>query len=276
MLYKEWRLVRYKFLLWFLGFGFITMSYLFQFLVLRRFEMLVYPWNGKENYTNLFEYWLNQSWNYIPILAVLGGIDLISEETGRGTLSFLLAKPLARTRLYLTKVGLNSLVLSGVIGLWSLVVLLMDQLPHTVDISKWNSVSDGTATYFGMPHIGTGPAHPAELFPALLSVLMVVLLCSAIAAMVGLFSIFTRNVLQTLAISILPLGLLMFGFVQLGKEFNSQVNIRTEGGMTGNPIGEIPLVAGAWEGRLVGVVLLAVLAGLCIGSGVFLFQRKKF
>jgi len=274
---KEWRLVRYKLWLWLAGFGLITLNYLLQNVLLKPFEMLVYPDGGVEKHTTLFENWILIAQGFLPIFAVLGGIDLISEEVGRGTISFLLAKPLSRSRLYITKIGLNSLVLGGVVGLLSLIMLLIDHLPRSVGISKWNVVKVGTAEYAGFPRNEfLGPSQPVEIFPALLSIALIILECVAITAIVGLVSIFTRNLLQTLAVAALPLGALLFWLDGLGKTFNSATKMSPESGMAFSPVGEIPLVSGVVEGRWVGVGLLAMLATLLISLGLFLFQHKKF
>jgi len=277
MWYKEWRLVHYKLWLWLGGFGLITLNYLLQNVFLKPFEMLVYPDGGVETHTSLFENWILIAQGFLPIFAVLGGIDLISEEVGRGTISFLLAKPLSRSRLYLTKIGVNSLVLGGVIGLLSLIMLLIDQLPRSVGVSRWNVTKEGTAVYAGFLRLRPlEPSQPVEIFPALLSIALIILECFVITAMVGLVSIFTRNLLQTLAVSALPLGALLFVLDQVGKTYNSATKMSPESGMAFSPVGEIPLVSGVVEGRWVGVGLLAALAALLISLGLFFFRYKKF
>jgi len=276
MWYKEWRLVRYKLVLWLLGFGFLTLAYLSQFLFFRRFEMLIYPGNGQDNYTTLFENWLKEIWNYLPILAILGGIDLISEEVGHHSISFLLSKPISRCRIYLSKISLNSLIFGGAIGLWSLVVLVIDRLPRSVDSQKWTVVKEGAEVYGGILGNGVTTSHPAELFPAFFSIVLMVLLGSTITAMFGLISIFTRSVIQTLLFSVLPLGALLFGFYELGKYINIPPEVMVGGKISFVPIEEVPLVAGIVEGRLIGIGIVTVLAGILVGVGLFFFQRKEF
>lgn len=58
------------------------------------------------------------------VLAAIMGAGLISSEVSKGTIFFLLSKPVSRTRVLLTKYGVNALVLLGVMALSSVAVLV--------------------------------------------------------------------------------------------------------------------------------------------------------
>lgn len=160
----------------------------------------IYQQDGQDIYNTLFGGWLTILIMLTPAMALLGAIDLISEETGKGTISFLLTRPLTRSRIYATKILLSTASLVAIAGISSLIVLLVDQLPHQVLILRWTTNPCGDNAYCsGWNGGGLETGRPAELIPALAAVGIILVIGGLIVCSVGLLSIFTRSMLQTTA-----------------------------------------------------------------------------
>ena len=124
MVYKEWLTVRYKMLL-----ALVTYTLLG--------VLSVIAWTTAWK-TSLMGIWLPVSLAGTCFMGALGGVDLISEEKDKGTISFLLTRPVSRARIYTTKIGLNVIGLASVYGLLTLIVLGLSYLPITYDYWDYN------------------------------------------------------------------------------------------------------------------------------------------
>lgn len=177
MLYKEWTTVRLKFYLALLIYGVVA-------LILSTVWL---PLNWGYTGVKLFELWLTIGLLVSFFTAILGGVDLVSDEVDKGTLSFLLTRPIARTRIYSTKIGLN-IAAFGVAFLGSsAVMLVIDRLqPSPVDLAE-------ALGYTGLILMGG-----------------IGLIC-----LTGLISIFTGSVMRTMAFTILLVLLIVTGVAWL-------------------------------------------------------------
>jgi len=230
MLYKEWKTVRLKFWLWFSTYLIIGI-------------LLVVIWSATRNQWGAMYYtWLNIGVFLTLVGGIFGGIDLVSEETDKGTLSFLLTRPLSRAYIYLSKLLVNIVALSIACFSVSLVVLVIDQ--HTYS-QKSLTLSDAVA----------------------LTLLMWLVGVLAIGVS-GLISIFTRNSIQTLfcsVVAILPLALVLnlLGNVLHSKVFSTYIIY---------PGSDNTYLSGNFES----VLLLGGLAVVSFWVGARLFERREF
>ncbi|NWJ95729.1 MAG: ABC transporter permease [Chloroflexi bacterium] len=171
----------------------------------------------------LFISWINFSGFITLIAALFGGVDLVSDEVDKNTLSFLLTKPISRTRIYLTKLLLNVVGLTLIFGLSSGVVLFIDQLqPQRVNL--------------------------LEALGDMLSVLTAAIIVIFLS---GLISVFTRNTLQTIAVAVaILLGVSLSGAFVISK-VASLLTPTVEVGVTIGILGAIGLLCGLfWSGLI--------------------------
>lgn len=197
MVYREWFSLRLKLLLWGVAYGGGMLVFLFASAWPNPMTVTIYQQAGQDVYNTLFGGWLTIIIVLTPVLALLGSIDLISEENGKGTLSFLLTRPLTRTRIYTTKILLSTGTLVAVCGLSSLLVLLVDQLPRRVLVSRWTTAPCGENAYCsGWSNGVLEVSRPAELIPALTALGIILAAGTLLICATGLLSIFTRSMLQ--------------------------------------------------------------------------------
>lgn len=217
MFYKEWLTVRFKLGLWLTVYAVIAFLYVFFWSQYRPGNFWVDPaaFLGKhpdmlaaatpeghifysqlvsdtsffqENAPMALYYdWLLALLLITPFAAVLGGADVVSEEVDKGTLSFLLTRPVSRTRIYSSKILINCAALAVAIALPSIPVLIYDQLQRKT-----------------IP-LGTG----------LVAMGVVIMSGVAVICLGGLLSVYTRNVMQTLGATIFAGLLIFFGLTVL-------------------------------------------------------------
>ena len=126
MFYKEGLAVRYKMLFWFLVYG-ITSSY----VVIAKPSI-----SGSSG-----EAWISISLLVTVFVSASGGIDSIADEKQGNRLGFLLSRPISRSRIYLTKVGVNILGWAIVYFSVSFVTLWL----QFQNVSTFDSFSSGYA-----------------------------------------------------------------------------------------------------------------------------------
>ncbi len=216
MFYKEWRTVRLKCGVWLLVYTMCGLSVWFgtarseTVYASSAFRVIASNIPPDTNNT-LFQNWLLVSALATLFITVLGGIDLVSEENDKGTLSFLLSRPLSRVRIYTSKVGLNVIGLVGTYGLASLVMLGLDQMPRQIAYYRSDVVGECFETAETL--VGSIPArtsNPGEVLPTLL---LITLVGAGIICLSGLVSTLTRTTMQTLAamMSIMLVTSLLYG-----------------------------------------------------------------
>src|SRR6476659_3824558 len=93
MLYKEWRIIRIKFLIGTVIYIVGTSLFLFN-----RTGLVFEP---------RFHSWLTINLWAMFIAGIFAGADMVAEEKANNTLSFLLIRPMSRARIYATKLSIN-------------------------------------------------------------------------------------------------------------------------------------------------------------------------
>jgi ABC-type transport system involved in multi-copper enzyme maturation permease subunit len=180
MWYKEWTAIRFKFWMWLavylaLALFFINFGYRY-YIDGAAFDSQPSP---------RFFSWIGLVY-FITILAALfGGTDMVAEETDKGTLEFLLTKPLTRQHIYTSKLLINILALGVAYGGPSLLLLIYDQFQR----------------------------QPTPIFEALVLLLLNWLLGSAFICLTALLSVFANNSMNALRYSLLVItgvGLVAF------------------------------------------------------------------
>ena len=117
MFYKEWLNIRPKLVIWALAYGLVVWS--FKSLPLASYMADVA--SGEFMYTGA----QTISFYLTLILPILGGADLIAGESERGTLGFLLSRPISRRNIYLGKLAINWLGWASIYTVSSLIIALM-------------------------------------------------------------------------------------------------------------------------------------------------------
>lgn len=195
MVYREWFSLRLKLAAWLAIYGGWTVVFLSVNVLRNPMYVNSYEWGGFEMYTSLFNKWLENIAVITPVLALLGGVDLISEEKNKGTLSFILTRPLSRTRIYTSKLLLNAGALVSVVGFFSLVVLVVDRLPRSVYVSRYNMPPCDPNTYCTV----LGTSRSIEFLPALTGLVLILLVGVMVVLNAAFLSIYCRNILQVVA-----------------------------------------------------------------------------
>ncbi len=199
MFYKEWKTVQVKFWVWLAIYAifaflltFVWSHYAFlngwrNPLELARYAILM----GSKStpvFTPTFYEWLQMSAIITVVAAVVGGIDLVAEEKDKGTLSFVLTRPVSRFHIYNSKILLNISALLIAYTIVTIPVFLVDcTSPHPIDLEF------------------------------LLFTLLIMLVGMAVVCLSGLISIFANNVIQSITLSsvILSFTFTICTFVQI-------------------------------------------------------------
>ena len=182
MWYKEWQAVRFKFWVWLAFYGLGAGLFI-----------LMWPRN-EEHLTTAFQDWSGGAFLMTVIVSVLGGIDVVTEEKSGNTISFLLSRPIKRSRIYITKLAVNSLALLLAFSVGSGVVFLYDRLyPTDVTIKQWVTwQADPNTWYSGWATVGHA-VQSCDLFTALATLGLMALAGVCIVCLSGLFSVITPS-----------------------------------------------------------------------------------
>ena len=253
MLYKEWKTVRIKFFLWvavYLGAGIV-------FIIEKGGLNL-----GHNFSVPLFEHWQGISALAMTLSAALGGIDLVADEKANGTLSFLLTKPISRTRIYLSKLGVNLAALAVAFLPVNLLMLVIDHFNPT-GISE-----QGLSSEACLQHLTEecsqkiqATALSADMLQGIAVIGLILLFGASIICLTGLVSIFARNTMQAILFAMPALaafvGMVAASLVRLGPS-----------GMVG--IGYFYSVS------IVTPLIVLWLGGSFFYIGLFFFKTKEF
>lgn len=92
MLYKEWQSTKFKF-----------------YILLAGFCLLIFATISPNayRYGSAYNRWANLSVFVMLLGGILCGADLVADEKDKGTLNFLLSRPISRTHIYLSKFCVN-------------------------------------------------------------------------------------------------------------------------------------------------------------------------
>ena len=188
MWYKEWRHARPKILVAVFAY-FLVGTYCF------------FSWFASFYYETLFEKWLTPSLIVTVMVATLAGVDVVAEEKDRGTLSFLLTRPLKRTRIYAIKILVNLGWLSVVYGVATAVMIGLAR----VHLARYYAYYDHGhfLTPPNVVRVGFGYSYSWSLGWSLAAALVVLMLGIGTVCYTAFVSIFARSVIQAIVISAL-------------------------------------------------------------------------
>ncbi|HEX2911407.1 MAG TPA: ABC transporter permease subunit [Chloroflexia bacterium] len=229
MLYKEWIIVRTKFWVSLFIYGVVGLL----------FSVLAYPFRDSINPHSLFYDWLWTCCGITVLTGILAGVDLVSEEIDKNTLSFLLTRPISREHIYRTKLGINAAAIAATFILSSLFVLWVDQLG----------------------------SHPINLTTGLIGVIAVVLEALTMTCLSGLISIFARNTVSSMVIA---LATVTAGFFLLIVATNFLQVVATD------LLQIYPLRLEGPGGYGLVIIIMALVGAVLYLAGLTAFRRREF
>ncbi|MBN9391763.1 MAG: ABC transporter permease subunit [Chloroflexi bacterium] len=207
MLYKEFRAAGPKYLT--ITFGYVLVGLLV--------STLFGPYRNFPSST-IFHTWV-QWILFITIgAAILGGADTIAEENGKSTLSFLLTRPISRTRVYAVKFLVSAACLTAILVTTSLVMFLVEQLPQRFKTTQVMLNGDVVESSFDLEKMPAG-----EAFTCIVVILGIGL---AVLALTTLISIFSRSTTNTIVTTLLVgFGLIaIYAFTDLLFSISYRIN----------------------------------------------------
>ena len=256
MLYKEWQITRIKLVIW---------------AVIYMGAAGLYMWDHSKrlNYSEpFFQSWLGISILVMTVVAALGGVDIVSEEKASGTLGFLLTKPISRTQIYFAKIGVNILALAAAFVPFNLLLLGLDQtIPTPVKVMQFVTEPCGENTWCSGWHDQGTVNSSFDLFQGLGMLCMILLFGAGIICLSGLISIFARNTIQAIMLTIPAL----IAFLVI---VTSSITIPAGSGLPGSPI-----VGSTWSFTTLNLSTPLILGGAIIVffyMGLLAFRRKEF
>lgn len=272
MIYREWFNLRYKVLVWLLIYGGSASLFLIDHVWSTPWVTRIYIQNQNDQiiYQSLFNEWLSNLGAITPFLALLGSLDLFSEERGKGTLTFLLPHPVNRTRIFAAKLLLTAGCLAGIAGLTSLLVLAGDRIPKPVYNSQFTLTLCEPFDSCLVP----ATSQPIELSSGLTGLLLI-LLCGVLVVLgTGLCSVFCHSIVVTGLVA-LPVMFLAYAILYGG----GRLAVYQDGTILGVVTGQIfsPWVIIADYSLLISWV--AVLLAGCMTifvTGLVIFKYKNF
>jgi ABC-type transport system involved in multi-copper enzyme maturation permease subunit len=256
MLYKEWRITRLKLVIW-------------AIIYLGATALFLQGHSQRPTYDEpFFQSWLGISALVMTAVAALGGVDIVSEEKASGTLGFLLTKPISRTQIYFAKIWVNILALAVAFVPFNLFLLGLDQaIPTPVRVAEFVTESCGENTWCsGWQERGT-VYRSFDLFQGLGMLGMIFLYGAGIICLSGLISIFARNTIQAIMLTIPAL----IAFLVI---VTSSITVSLGSGLPGSPI-----VGSTWSFTTLNLSTPLILGGAIIVffyTGLLAFRRKEF
>jgi len=242
MVYKEWRQLRLKMLM--LA-GIYT---LIGVLVYVTQITIVHSYNTPP----MLLRWFNYSFFATIGAAVFFGVDIIAEEKNSGTLGFLLARPISRSRIYLTKILLNLCGLAVIFLVSSVILFFINTIPKAITLEEYQQI-DGIYTI--MPPVQIY-LNPVGFGYALDKTAVTLILGLCFVCISGLISIFARTLLESLSLNVVIVAVL---FLSLNARPAAPYYLEIEN-----------------QNELFIIVSMALLTVWFLWAGLFFFQRKEF
>jgi ABC-type transport system involved in multi-copper enzyme maturation permease subunit len=256
MWYKEWLSVRIKFLMFLTIFGTLAVLFATAFA-----PNTIY--NGLDN-GSIFMRWIGVAFLLAVGAGILGGVDIIASEREQNTITFLLARPINRFKIYASKLGINALTLLMVFLPVNLLMLLVDNLPRQLAIMKTTSVL-GVVGCSGAVNLTQTGTVAATITPANIGLPLIIvgaLLGVTVMCITGLTSIFASNIVHGMLLSLIGISVSLWIFSTVGTR------------LTGNYFSAYNLTeVGSARSN---IMLLIVYSLIVFGAGAFLFRRKEF
>lgn len=196
MFYKEWRLVRQKLLLMIILYG---MAGLITFLF----------WSPdySRSPSPLFTTWLVVAFFVTCGVAILGGIDAIAEENDKGTIGFLLTRPISRAKIYISKLALNGAAVAAVLVPSSVVMFFVDQVPRQHAV--YNYVNNGCYGNYNI--VGSAAVPTTALGQSLTGTTVLLVVGAVFLCLSATFSVYARSTMQALLMTIMTIAVVVAG-----------------------------------------------------------------
>lgn len=206
MLYKEWILVRQKFILLVVFYGLAALSI-----------ATIFAPNYNNQYPEApFSTWLSVAQALTIGAAVLGGADTFANETDKGTMGFLLSHPISRTKVFLTKFALNFSILVVTLVAGSVAMFFVDRVPrnHAVYAYTFNDCG------FASGDITSEAANPTTSLGVALTGLGITLVIGLTLLCVStLISIYAHTTINAIMFTLLTILVLIAGLFFLNNTF---------------------------------------------------------
>jgi ABC-type transport system involved in multi-copper enzyme maturation permease subunit len=252
MLYKEWLTVRTKFLLWLIVYAGAMALFLYG--------------RANHSYTEpLFQSWLGIACLVMAVISALGGVDIIAEEKSSGTLSFVMTRPISRTRIYTSKIGVNVAALAAASIPANLIMLALDQfIPTPVTWYETINVPCGEATmncgFYGGFELTT-LYQSTNALQSLAAIAVILMFGIGVICLSGFISIFATNTIRAIFFTIpaLVLSVVFIGFLVTSINSYYDYYPRWFSGADGVP----------------GLIIFTIAGGFFY-AGLITFKRKEF
>ncbi|MBN9391761.1 MAG: ABC transporter permease [Chloroflexi bacterium] len=205
MLYKEWLFARQK-LLFVLG------------LYAGAAVLVVTVFSP--NYLNqqvdpVFHTWILITLFLTGAMGIFGGVDTVAEEADKGTISFLLTRPVSRNNIFLTKLALNAAVIAAIFGLSSVIVFFLDKIPRVHLNYTRVTIPDG----WYLEATGTVAVPTTGVWEALVSTTAVILLGLVFLCLSALVSVFVRNTITAILLTFIFTGVFLAAIAVFNDHF---------------------------------------------------------
>jgi ABC-type transport system involved in multi-copper enzyme maturation permease subunit len=257
MWYKEWTAVRSKFYLWLLLYFIIAFIYTMFFSPYR--EGSIY--HTQQIYSailrldptlpmrSFFPPPMFVNWGLISLAltvlgAILGGADIVAEEADKNTISFLLTRPITRQQIYTGKLLVNIAALTTASSVVNLGMLVLDQ-------TNLRSL---------------------EFWLGLVVMFVIVLTGAVVICISGLVSIFARNTVESLLVTVGVLFVLyiLVGWYIFNLLFSLISNTENAVDYSSTKVQNLSVII-----TLSGLGLVLLLIFGTYRFGLYFFQRKQ-
>ena len=244
MWYKEWLAMRPKIGLGLAVYALLGLTSYFGWI----------PTDKGQSYA-MFNIWIPISLVGLVTLAILHGVDLVADEKDKGTISFLLTRPLGRGRIFTTKVLINLIGLTSCYVLASVLMTVIQFIPRTFPHNHyWFNTTIGK-TVFLVDYYFTG--EHLSLNECLTYALLITTTGISVLALTALISVYARAVIPAIMVSFLVLLVVTFSLFLTTFRYNEFDGHQPEQFLVCVPL-ELALIGGFY---LIGLVA---------------FKRKEF
>lgn len=246
MFYKEWLVARPKFVL-----------ILLAFVLAAGFIASVSLLTDTSTQLSLFHIWLNFSMALAMGAGIMGSVDSVAAERNSNTLSFLMSRSVSRTKIYLSKLGVNALWVATAFGTTSFFMLMVDQIPR---LASSYETTIGPCRFMSIEFLGYVQANSTPIWTGLFQIGTAIMISFGVLTIGMLVSIFSQNVSISLMFTILSvfsvyvagaiLGSLLFG-LDTGNYFSLE---------------KLPIT----------FTSVTVFTAIVLVIGLMIFRRKEF
>jgi ABC-type Na+ efflux pump permease subunit len=253
LIYKEWLALRPKLFMMTLFFGVVAL------LVSTVWAPNPYGYDGP-----LYNRWLIAALLLTLLVAVLGGVDAVAEESDKGTIGFLLTRPISRLKIYITKLLLSGPALALTLFLSSFIMFFVDHIPREhvtyTYLSNPTCTPDGQFVPIPPANVVTNslPNDVISRWDAVTAIGVIFLIGLTLLCLSALVSVFARTTIQAIVLTMMVVLVIGFILTNLNNNyFRLSVNPQIFGQ---------PLVPG----------LTFSLGAIFFLAGLFSFRRRDF